>query len=371
MPAGGTPALRKGARPSVLHQAPGARVPSGRAASRTDASRLDLARGSCSPGTVPRDDALTALVPRLVAATYFEDAATAVLEAMFACAETALAAGPYAARGRLLRGVVHLRRRRQLPAPLRHRALHGRAGRGRWVRHLRQRVDWIEEHRCSVSIDVQRASLRSWLPEGPIDRLDLPEAAGLPGDATRERMLGRDATHVHVVPLRAPGGSVDGMITLEASCKAASGHEFVWEACHEELGILASVAGAFIAARALPRRPADPARADEFLPVVGRATTQLVELLGAFAPAGRHNPFQRPDRRRQVAAGALVPRALAAEGPAVRGASTCSACRRTCRWPSSSGGSGARSRAPSRTTRARSPARRRARSSSTRSTSSR
>ena len=48
----------------------------------------------------------------------------------------------------------------------------------------------------------------------------------MPGNATRERMLGRDASHVHVVPLRAPGGSVDGMITLEASCKAATGQEF-------------------------------------------------------------------------------------------------------------------------------------------------
>ncbi|MFO0577271.1 MAG: sigma 54-interacting transcriptional regulator [Polyangia bacterium] len=149
---------------------------------------------------------------------------------------------------------------------------------------------WIEEHRCSVSIDLQRRSLRSWLPDGPVDRREPAdggadeETAGLPGDKTRERMLSRDATHVHVVPLRAPGGCLDGVITLEVSCKAAGGREPRWELCCEELETLANVAGAFIAARGLPLRPAHAARADEFLPVIGPTTAHLVELLTAFAP---------------------------------------------------------------------------------------
>ncbi|XYH98487.1 sigma-54-dependent transcriptional regulator [Sorangium sp. So ce1128] len=227
---------------------------------------------------------LPSLVPRLVAATYFEDAATAVLEALFACAEAALAAGPYASRGRLLRGVVHLR-----PAGT-YQCVFGveRASGARveGLGYLTSGNVWsfVEEHRCSVSIDVQRASLRSWLPEGTIERHDVPEESGLPGDATRERMLGRDATHVHVVPLRTPGGGVDGMITLEASSKVATGAGFVWEDCYEDLETLASVAGAFIAARALPRRPIEAASPDEFLPVVGPTTAHLVELLRAFAP---------------------------------------------------------------------------------------
>lgn len=233
---------------------------------------------------MPRDDSLSELVTRLVAATYFEDAATAVLEAMFACAEAALAAGPHGARARLLRGVVHLR-----PEGSYQRLFGIERASGARVEGVGYVTSgnvwvWIEEHRCSVSIDLLRASIRSWLPEGPMDRRERPAEAGLPGDATRERMLGRDATHVHVVPLRAPGGSVDGMITLEANCKSAAAHEFVWEACHEEVEILASVAAAFIAARALPLRPAEPPRTDEFLPVVGRATAHLIELLRAFAP---------------------------------------------------------------------------------------
>jgi transcriptional regulator of acetoin/glycerol metabolism len=231
---------------------------------------------------VPRDELLTSLVQRLVAATWFEEVATAVLEAMFASVEAAFGEDPPGARARLLRGVVHMRpdgsyeqffgldHRTRVPVEGVGYVTSGNV----WT--------WIEEHRCAVSIDVQRGALCSWLPDGPVERLDQPHAAGLPGEATRERMLERDATHVHVLPLRAPGGSVDGMITLEASCKAASTGR-LWEACQEALDTLAGVAGAFIAGRTLPLRAAEPVSADKFLPVVGRSTSHLVELLRAFA----------------------------------------------------------------------------------------
>ncbi|HKO48749.1 MAG TPA: sigma 54-interacting transcriptional regulator [Polyangiaceae bacterium] len=143
---------------------------------------------------------------------------------------------------------------------------------------------WLEEHRCSVSIDVARASLRAWLPGGPVDRPEGHLASAFPGDATRERMLDRDATHVHVVPLCLSDGSVDGVITLEASCHAAGSQEFVWEECHKRLELYASIARAFIAARALPNRSNIAPSSDEFLPVVGARTAPLVELLRAFAP---------------------------------------------------------------------------------------
>ncbi|MDI1443053.1 sigma 54-interacting transcriptional regulator [Polyangium sp. 6x1] len=233
---------------------------------------------------MPRDESLISLVPRLVAATYFEEAATAVLQAMFACAEEALNGGLYTNRARLLRGVVHLRPEGNYQRLFGIDRPSGARIEGTGYLTSGTVWSWIERHRCSVSIDVQRASIRSWLPDGAIEHRDESEAAGLPGDATRERMLGRDATHVHVVPLRAPGGSVDGMITLEVSSRAAIGREIGWAGCYEELEILASIAGAFIAARALPLRPDMPAGADEFLPVVGQSTAHLVELLRAFAP---------------------------------------------------------------------------------------
>jgi transcriptional regulator with AAA-type ATPase domain len=95
-------------------------------------------------------------------------------------------------------------------------------------------------------------------------------------------MLDRDATHVHVVPLRAPSGGILGMVTLEVSCMAATGDELLWEAACEPLALLASVSAPYLAA--LPSRPAAPApRTDAFLPVVGSTTSSLVDLLCIFA----------------------------------------------------------------------------------------
>jgi len=233
---------------------------------------------------VSQDESLSALVSRLVAAVYFEDAASALLQAMFACSDGALTDSPFAFRGRLLRGVVHLRPEGsyqrlfglEFPGNARVAGVGYVTSGNVWT--------WIEEHRCSVSVDVRRNALRSWLPEGPVDRSDVPDADGLPSQATRERMLGRDATHVHVVPLRAPGGRVDGMVTLEANCNVAIGQDFIWDACCEELENLAAVAGAFIAARALPTQSVPAPSTDKFLPVVGKNTAPLIELLRAFAP---------------------------------------------------------------------------------------
>jgi DNA-binding NtrC family response regulator len=234
--------------------------------------------------SVLRDEILLSLVPRLVSASYFEDAATAVLQAMFACAEQALATSPYAGRARILRGVVHLRPEGSYQRLFGIAYPGGARTEGTGYLTSGNVWSWIERHRCSVSVDVHRASLRSWLPDGPIEHGDRTEADGVPGDATRERMLGREATHVHVIPLRAPGGGVDGMITLEASCRTAVGQGFMWAQCHEDLELYASISGSFIAARALPQRSPQPVGPDEFLPVVGQSTAHLVELLRAFAP---------------------------------------------------------------------------------------
>ncbi|HEY1690562.1 MAG TPA: sigma 54-interacting transcriptional regulator [Polyangiaceae bacterium] len=230
------------------------------------------------------DDTLSLLVPRLVTATYFEEAASAVLEALFARVDTALAESPYAETARLLRGVVHLRPDGTYQRLYGLDRATGDPVEGTGFLTSGTVWSWIEHHRCSVSIDVHRGAMRSWLRDGPSEQPALPAEGGLPGNETRERMIGRAATHVHVVPLRSPGNALAGMITLEASCKAAMGSTFVWESCHEELEALASIAGAFIGARALPTRPTGANVADEYLPVVGKATASLIGLLRAFAP---------------------------------------------------------------------------------------
>jgi transcriptional regulator with AAA-type ATPase domain len=230
---------------------------------------------------VPRDELLASLITRLIAATSFEDAATAVLQAMLGCAEAVLTQSPYAARGRLLRGVVHLR-----PADSYQRLFGIEHRGGVRVEELGYLTSanvwrWLVEHGCSVSIDLQLGLLRAWTLDGPIRTGDAVDATGLPGQLTREHMLGRNTTHVHVVPLRAPGGAVDGMITLEASCQAAIGREFVWQECHEDLATMAHASAPYLGGLR-PRLP-EAARTDELLPVVGASTVALVDMLRVFA----------------------------------------------------------------------------------------
>lgn len=251
---------------------------------------------------------LAALVLRLMTARFFEDAATIVLKAMLTYADATLASGKYTwatagsraalppagAAGRLLRGMVHLRPGAGYQHLIGIEYPGGEPVDG--VGYLTSANVWrlLVEHRCSVSIDVRISSIHPWLrddagardknhePDSHLD-LDPAESAGsVPSEATRERMLGRDATHVHVVPLRRPDGEIEGMIALEASCQAATGDDVLWQqACHS-LEQLAGVAAPYLAA--LPPRPAAPAASpDPFLPVVGPTTARLLELLRIFA----------------------------------------------------------------------------------------
>lgn len=235
------------------------------------------------------DGTIVSMISRLIAASSFEDAATAALSAMLGVAESRLAAGRYewAARGtspararlagRLLRGVVHVRPEGgyQHLFGIQHPGGEPVAGTG----YLTSANVWrcVAEQRCSVSIDVQLGTLHAWLPEAPKG-----PGGGAPGDATRERMLDRDTTHVHVVPLKAPSGAILGMVTLEASCKPAIGDERLWEAACEPLAVLAGMAAPYLAALP-PRPPAPAARVDAFLPVVGATMSSLVDLLCVFA----------------------------------------------------------------------------------------
>lgn len=230
------------------------------------------------------EETLSTLVTRLVGARYFEDAATYVLDAMLGCAAATLADSTYAAQARLLRGVVHLRPEGSYQALFGIDRENGRRLEGMGYLTSGNVWGWIQEHRCSVSIDIERSAVRTWLPGAPLEHREPSAGSGMPGEATLERMVGRAVTHLHVVPLRVPGGRIDGIITLEANCKQAIGKEFLWGACYQELEVLAGVAGAFIAARALPMRPVPVPDVDEFLPVVGSATAHLIELLRAFAP---------------------------------------------------------------------------------------
>jgi DNA-binding NtrC family response regulator len=217
-----------------------------------------------------------------MASSCFEDAATVVLDCMLAGAHAVLATSVFSASSRLLRGVVHVRpgdsyqRLFGIEYPSRVRV----AGTG----HLTSANvwKWIAENRCSVSIDVHLETIHPWSMDGPMRPIpDSPVSSGLPGHVTRERLLHREATHVHVVPLRAPNGVVDGMISLEASCRDAMGRDFIWGACDERLRLCASIAAPYLCA--LPPQTVQVTQPDEFLPVIGPTTANLIELVRVFA----------------------------------------------------------------------------------------
>lgn len=232
---------------------------------------------------------LSNFLNRLTAAASFEDAAETLLAAMFESIEGAFAPDapvpgmPGGKRARVLRGVIHLR-----PGGTYQRIFgieHATGGRVEGLGYLTSGNvwSWIEERLCSVSIDLARGSQTSWLAEGPIIRRGATEGEqeGFPGDATRQRMLGRDATHVHVVPMRAGSAGLMGMVTLEVRWQETL--DPPWEECHEDLEVLADVACAFIATRQLAAANADVISDDPFLPVIGEKTAHLVNVLSAFA----------------------------------------------------------------------------------------
>jgi transcriptional regulator with AAA-type ATPase domain len=227
---------------------------------------------------------LQPLVEVLLESRHFEEAAEQVLRRMLQLTEQALAASRYARRGRLLRGIIHLRS--------------GEAYRGLVVVELAPSVEpgesapiqasataWhaVTEHRSPIFIDIGKRVLqphRSGFTQK--ERLKQPELhVRFSNPESPQLFLKRQVTHACVLPLRMPGGMVEGMVSLEANCLAAVGEEFIWGSCVKQLQLLADVAAPYVAG--LPLLPVAGPQGDEFLPVVGKALAQLLPLLKVFA----------------------------------------------------------------------------------------
>ncbi|MEZ4299259.1 MAG: hypothetical protein R3B70_30190 [Polyangiaceae bacterium] len=101
------------------------------------------------------------------------------------------------------------------------------------------------------------------------------------GTETQQRLLGRDVTHFLALPLRSTGGSVDGMLCVEATCRSAIGRPFIWPDCREHLQMLAGMAAPYLTT--LPRGVVAAPAADELLPVVGASMAEVVSLVAVFA----------------------------------------------------------------------------------------
>ncbi|GEN13387.1 DNA-binding transcriptional response regulator, NtrC family, contains REC, AAA-type ATPase, and a Fis-type DNA-binding domains [Myxococcus fulvus] len=235
-------------------------------------------------------DGIQRLLLSLLKCGDFEEAANAALQAMLRSAEEALDASPHARRGRILRGTVHLR-----PGEgyLRLAARDARPGAGRPAEGdedvelalLTSTTAWrsVVTHRCAVALDANAGTVRplavSAAPEATRDAG--PAAAMFHSPDSRQRMLGRSASHVLVLPLRAPGGGIDGLISLEADCPAAMGTDFIWGELAPSLQWLADVAAPYL--MNLPVRPVRTAAPDAFLPVVGAAMSHLLPVMRVFA----------------------------------------------------------------------------------------
>ncbi|HEX8705668.1 MAG TPA: sigma 54-interacting transcriptional regulator [Myxococcaceae bacterium] len=234
---------------------------------------------------------LTALANSLHAAKHFEHAALAILKALLVISEQTLAASPFARKGTLLRAMVHLRPAdtyRRLVALEREAVERGLqeqeallAADGTRMALLASASAWraVVEHGCAVSIDVGQGTLQ---PYGESAR-SLPSSR--PAEAftqeSQQRLLKRQATHVCVLPLRVPGGRIDGMISLEANCLAALGQEFIWPRVVPQLQLAVDLAAPYLSG--LPPHPGGLPETDEHLPVVGASMASLVAVLRVFA----------------------------------------------------------------------------------------
>ncbi|WP_171818220.1 sigma-54-dependent transcriptional regulator [Pyxidicoccus fallax] len=225
---------------------------------------------------------MSQLLTALRGAKDFETAAAATLRRMLFLAQETVASSRYAARARVLRGIVHLR-----PGEAYRRLAALDVGSSEitdasvGTPFFTSATAWraVVEHRCAVSIDVNVGTVQPHAPNAPVT--GDPGLAGFHSNESRQRFLGRHATHVCVLPLRTPAGGIEGMISLEADCLAAMGQEFVWLTVGDRLQLLADVAAPYLAG--LPQRPVATPEMDEYLPVVGRSMAELLPILRVFA----------------------------------------------------------------------------------------
>jgi DNA-binding NtrC family response regulator len=233
----------------------------------------------------------SSLSTALHAARHFEQAALVTLRTLLRMSARALEASRFARQGKLLRGVVHLRPAdayRRLVA-LEYAAVKNDSpgeeallpGDGPLLALLASASAWraVLEHGCAISIDVGGGRLQPHQESARAVTSSPPGMAFTP--ESQQRLLNRLATHVCVLPLRVPGGRIEGMISLEASCLAASGQEFVWREVGPQLQLAVDLAAPYLSS--LPTRPGAVPETDDYLPVIGASMASQVEVLRVFA----------------------------------------------------------------------------------------
>jgi transcriptional regulator with AAA-type ATPase domain len=210
-------------------------------------------------------------------AKYFEDAAQIVLEEMLEHAKTALEKSAQGRRGRILRGMVHLR-----PGDCYRRLFvreDAKTPNGPTMTHVPSASAWrwIAQYDNPVSIDVGIG--RVAIAEGQSSRV--VSEAGFSGKESMQRLTSRDVSHLYAVPLRALRGNVEGMATVETDCPGAIGSDGLLLDIAEPFQMLADMASPHLVS--LPMGNTTTLATDELLPIIGPTMAPLIEMLRVFA----------------------------------------------------------------------------------------
>jgi DNA-binding NtrC family response regulator len=232
-------------------------------------------------------DDLSSLVVALSKSADFEEAAARTLGSLMHLTEEAIGASRYKGRGKVLRGMVHLRpsggylRLAILEQGATEVQSAGNAGPKGGV-SLVSASAWrsVVQHGRPVFIDASLGTLRPYSPQSSED-IEEQLPGSFNSQESRQSFLSRQASHVCVIPLRTVGAGLGGMISLEAECPAAMGQDFIWRECVERLQLIAELASPYLIG--LPARPVGPVEVDEYLPVVGATMASLLPMLNVFA----------------------------------------------------------------------------------------
>ncbi|SES73760.1 Sigma-54 interaction domain-containing protein [Stigmatella erecta] len=228
---------------------------------------------------------LSSLVVALSKAGDFEDAAARTLSSLMRLTEEEIATSRYKNHGKVLRGMVHLRRSGgylRLAILEQGATTVKSAGGAMEAPSLVSATAWhsVVQHNCPVFIDAILGTLRPYSPQDT-ERLEELLPGGFGSQESRQSFLSRQASHVCVIPLRTPGSGIGGMISLEADCPPAMGQDFVWQDCVDRLQLVAEIAAPYLTG--LPFPPAPQAEVDEFMPVIGTSMANLLPILGVFS----------------------------------------------------------------------------------------
>jgi DNA-binding NtrC family response regulator len=238
--------------------------------------------------TLLKDAKLTELFQQVRNVYTFEEAAALVLRAMIEVTQNALALSSFSSSGRVVRAMLHLRPDdgyRRLVV-LEAGSLKVSAVDAKQTRLPSATVwRWVAERGVGVSLDVNIGRVQVDCRDPKSIFSDRRFAEGdFSNTESRLRLIQRDVTHLHVLPLRGAKGSIDGTISIEVDCRMATGRPFIWGTCGEPLQRMADCVAPLL--ESLPLAPVKSQASDPFLPVVGKAMSELVELLRVFALQG-------------------------------------------------------------------------------------